>query len=454
MLTREQTVSAAAIVDRWLRAQLHVNEWPGLSITIRHDDTDVLSRSYGFADIEGGVVATPNTTFRIASVSKTFTAIALMQLVDEGTVRLDDRASRFLPWLRGKDGSLAEVTLRQLLTHTSGIVRDGSAGQWHTDVFPDDRRLQQEVNASAVVYQPSSQLKYSNIGYSILGAVVTSVREQPFETVVRQRILAPLDLRATDPGLDGNVRTDLAAGYSKRRPDRDRERFPTSDAAAMGAATGFTSNPNDLCVYMQAQFLGDSRLISDAAKREMARTQWHRPGSPDHQGIGYQIWPVEGFTFLAHGGSFAGYRTKIAFDPEQRLALAVCANAIDVDAQAILTSVAHIMRHVINASSADHAAGPATDAYVGCYESRWGDVQVADIGGRLEILDNLSATPGAGAYRLTPRSDHRFLQVGEGLYGGHGEDVTFVVEGRIATSFSDAGTICSRREYPEPVSER
>src|SRR5689334_15006666 len=135
-----------AYADQWVAYQQERRDIPGVAVAIRHDDRLLLAKGYGAADLERGIAMTPGHIFRIASHSKTFTATAIMLLLEAGKLRLDDRLADSIPWLR-ECGGLAQVTIRQALNHTTGIVRNGDdADYWQlTQSFPDDDELRRLV---------------------------------------------------------------------------------------------------------------------------------------------------------------------------------------------------------------------------------------------------------------------------------------------------------------------
>src|SRR6266700_7572628 len=154
---------ALTYADQWLAYRREFRDIPGLVVAVRREQESLLSKGYGFAQLESSVAITPQHIYRVASHSKMFTATAIMQLVEQGRLRLDDHASACLPWLT------AEVTIRQLLNHAGGLIRDGAdADYWLTETpFPDRAQLQ-AIATNGVVFDPNRSFKYSNIGYGLL----------------------------------------------------------------------------------------------------------------------------------------------------------------------------------------------------------------------------------------------------------------------------------------------
>src|SRR5438067_13468129 len=165
-LDRAALLEAAAYVDRWITFRREQRDLPGLVVAIRHADELVLCQGYGCAHMDPPFPMTPEHVFRVASHSKMFTDTAIMQLVEQGKLRLDDRAAAYLTWLN------SDVTLRQLLNHAGGIIRDGvDADFWRVEQpFPDLAALQALV-PDASIFPPNTSFKYSNIGFALLGQV-------------------------------------------------------------------------------------------------------------------------------------------------------------------------------------------------------------------------------------------------------------------------------------------
>jgi len=169
-IDRDLLRDGVAYVDHWVAYQQDRRDLPGVVVAIQGDDQLVFTRGYGYADLERQVPMTPQHIFRVASHSKTFTATAIMQLLEQGILRLDDRLGASIPWL-GPQESLARVTLRQALNHTGGLIRDGNeADYWQLDdTFPDVEGLRRLVAEGGAALDANETFKYSNIGYALLG---------------------------------------------------------------------------------------------------------------------------------------------------------------------------------------------------------------------------------------------------------------------------------------------
>src|SRR5689334_19741229 len=159
-----------AYADSWLEYRREFRDIPGLIAAVRYKGELLLSKAYGRANLEQDIAMTTRHIFRIASHSKTFTATAIMQLVEQGRLRLDDRASASLPWLE------SDVTIRHLLNHAGGIIRDTRDPDfWQLErPFPDRDELC-SMTGDGLIFEPNQTFKYSNIGYGLLGLVIEAV---------------------------------------------------------------------------------------------------------------------------------------------------------------------------------------------------------------------------------------------------------------------------------------
>ncbi len=162
---------AIAVLDLWIAEQVEYGEIPGLAIGIVEGRPPGVVKGYGKADLATGAPVTPSTPFRVGSVSKMFTATAILQLRDAGKLRLSDPVMRHLPWFRVKTdfGSAGPITIENLITHTSGLPREGAFPYWTTHVFPSREQLQAALPEQTAVYPPGERIKYSNLGVSIAG---------------------------------------------------------------------------------------------------------------------------------------------------------------------------------------------------------------------------------------------------------------------------------------------
>lgn len=426
---RRSVERAVRVIDPWVEHRRALARVPGVSVGIVCGDEIVFRKGYGYADIARRIPAKDTTCYRIASISKTFTATAVMQFVEAGTCRLDDPVQTYVPWFRSqRDPKLARITLRHLLTHTAGIERDGNTAHWINDRFPTVAELREHVAEGVTIYRPYETFKYSNLGYAILGEVISAISGQAYEDHLMARIIRPLGLRHTFPGLAAPIRKVLAVGYGRDMPPGPRRPLPQADTRAMTAAAGLTSNAVDLCRYMSAQFLGNRTLLSDESKREMQRVHWLNAKAESHYGIGFAIGKVGDRQVVGHDGGFSGFITRLGMDVQSRVGVVVLTNALDGLAAILMNGIFHTIHHIAGHDVQFRPSGrrPIDFArYEGRFRSRWNDLIVAGVGRRLLAFSPQDDRPLENCVALESLEGGRF-RIGSGSEFGYlGEQVVF-----------------------------
>jgi CubicO group peptidase (beta-lactamase class C family) len=295
---------------------------PGASLLVVRDGEPIVRRSWGLADVEAGVSATPATNYRLASVTKQFTAAAILLLAQDNKIFLSDHASKYLPSL---PKSAQSITLHQLLTHTSGLVDyedlmpDGTTVQVH-----DDDVLKLIENKDSLYFPPGTSYRYSNTGYSLLSLIVERVSGKSFATFLHDRIFMPLGMTHTVAHRDGvDVVSNRAFGYTRKNGAWIRH-DQSSTSAVLGDG-GIYSSIDDMLKWDAAQY--DSRLLDE---------EWRRVGFTPHTptdvpGVSYGFgWRITGGT-LWHSGETAGFRNVIVRYPGRHLTVVILTNRDEGD---------------------------------------------------------------------------------------------------------------------------
>jgi D-alanyl-D-alanine carboxypeptidase len=273
--TFQKLTQAAKIIDVCLKYKQYREEIPALAFGLTYQGKVVLAKGYGFADVAKKIPVTPETCFRIASISKIFTTVAIMQLVEGGKIKLDDTVNSHLPWFKStNDPRVEKITIRQLLTHTSGLTRDGDTLHWVDGNFPDLNHLKQYIHTMKLSYAPNTRWKYSNVGDSIIGALIEQVSGETFEAYIQKHICQKLGMTLTSSKFIKDIQSRMTIGRGRKIPGKDREIFPNIDAKAMVAATGLSSNVIDLLKFVRSFFRGNTSLITKASKGQMFKIQW------------------------------------------------------------------------------------------------------------------------------------------------------------------------------------
>ena len=201
-------------VDAAALAAIERGAQPGLALAVTDRDRTLALRTYGYAQLESRVPVMPETLFEIGSIGKTFTAVAALQLADEGALNLDAPVAEYLPWFAvPQPAGAPPITVAHLLSHTAGIV----AG---IDATPEAAFQVWSLRDLPAASAPGERFHYSNVGYKALGLVLEAVDGRPYPEVVRGRVLDPLGMAATEPAITHDVRERLAVGYEYLHDDR------------------------------------------------------------------------------------------------------------------------------------------------------------------------------------------------------------------------------------------
>jgi len=441
-LTPAVLSSVVAWYRGWLAHRSAVLRVPGVQVAVRVDGELVLSAAYGCADLAEPTPLTARHLFRIASHSKTFTAVAVLQLMESGVLRLDDTVGRWLPQLAETAPDVARRTLRQLLSHGGGMIRDGhDCDHWVLGLpFPDRQRLLAIADDDAAVFPADRDFKYSNIGYGLLGLVIEAASGRPYNTYVGERIVEPLGLADTGPEYDPARAPDYATGYTALALG---ERVPVDhvDTLDLAAATGFYATAEDLTAYFTAHLPGDERLLSDDAKRSMRRQEW--AVDDGGYGLGLILNTVRGRKLFGHSGGYPGHITRSLVDPEDRVVVSVLTNGADGPAaefaDAFFSVLALATDPALDTPPVPDGIAPAR--FTGQFATLMGVSEVALLGDRLWALNPDQADPAVKATPLAVE-DATTLRITERSgYGSPGEAMhyTFAADGTVE-SLRDAGT--------------
>ncbi|NTU46090.1 serine hydrolase [Candidatus Roizmanbacteria bacterium] len=396
-------IQASRIIDLCYGYRQRVSGIPALAVGVIYKDQVILAKGYGQAD--------PETCYRIASISKTFTAIAVLQLVETGKLNLDDKVSSHLAWFSSTiDSRIQEITIRQLLAHTSGLTRDGDTIHWIKEPFPDLNHIKKYISGLKLPFSPDERWKYSNLGYSIIGAVIEQVSGKPYEEYLQENICKPLGMTSTSSILSQHIETHLATGYGRKIMEKEREVFPNIETNAMAGATGLSSNVHDLLKFVAAQFTGNTKLLSDTSKKEMRRIQKYVKKDDIKQALSYRTCKVDSRTIYYHSGGFQGFRCNISFDIGRNIGIVTLANVLGFDPKNYAETAFNIINYFyINSPGEDQ---PNLQKYEGIYRDIWGDSAVAAIGDTLVTFSPNAFSPLSHAAILKPVGNNVFEIVG------------------------------------------
>ena len=289
-------------VDALFRPAANGNS-PGAVVGIIRNQQVILARGYGMANVEAATPITVSTKFRLASITKPFTAIAVLQLVEAGQLRLDDPLSRFLPDIP----NAGAIRIAHLLSHTSGI--------------PDFIPLE-EVRKRPLEFVPGTRINYSNNGYHVLGRIIEEVSGQSWDEYLHEHIFAPAGMKNT--GFDRTQELPgRAAGYLSGK-DGTYSAVPMQGAEGAYAAGGLYSTVEDMLLWMQA--LNSGKLLPRAVLQRATAPGFTSDGRKTVYGFGWMTKNFRGLREYGHGGDIPGFASYVAHFPDEDFSVVVLSN--------------------------------------------------------------------------------------------------------------------------------
>jgi CubicO group peptidase (beta-lactamase class C family) len=309
----------ADAVDDYVSAQMHARRVPGLSLAVLREGRVMKAQGYGLANIELNVAATPETVYEVGSLTKQFTAAAVLLLVEEGKVALDEKLTKYL----GETGAAwGDVTVRQLLTHTSGIREFTTLPGFELSKRLTPEQMDKAIAALPSVFPAGTNWLYSNTNYYLLGRIVERASRQRFDEFLEARILKPLGMTATRMADPRRIIPQRAAGYQWREGA-----WVNRDDAALAdafAAAALASNVVDLARWEAA--LDSRRLLKPESFDEMWRPARLASGKSYPYGMGWSVGTFRGRRLLDHGGLMGGFSSYVARFTQERLTVIVLCN--------------------------------------------------------------------------------------------------------------------------------
>ena len=450
-----EVASQLRLLDEWITAQTKEIGLPGLVIGIVHDQEVVWSKAYGYSNVERETPMRSDSVFRIASHSKLFTAIAIMQLRDADKLQLNDSITEHLPWfdMRAAYPDAPDITIWHLLTHTAGLPRESNHPSWTEFEFPTLEELRETVAEQTTIYPTETIWKYSNLGLTLAGRIVEVVSGRDYEEYVETEIMAPLGMTTSSVGVPPDThRRQLATGYGRRWPDESREVMPFVDARAFDPATGLSSSVEDMMKFLSWQMRlragNGTEVLQANTLREMQRVHWLRETWTGGTGLGFGVSHREERDLVGHGGSYPGYRTSTQLSTKEKVGVVVFTNGGDGNPGRYVNKayewVAPAIARATTKAEAPAEPDPAWTTYIGTYRSRGGERKVLIMNGELVLITPLSEDPMAGKTVLVPVSEHTFRMQGTGG-GPHGELARFEVDGQGNVTRLFTGVNYSRR---------
>ena len=298
---------------------------PGLSLGVVRNNSTYYTRGYGLVDVTTGREVNERTIFHTASISKLFTAMGIMNLVDQNLISLDDKLIDILPKLKYRDDRVKNITIKNLLNHTSGIP-DITNYRWNKN-NQSDSSLEEYILGYKISLksEPNTQFNYSNLGYDILGYIIQEVTASTFEDYMKENVLSQAEMLSSD-FRHFEIEDDLIAyPHSQRWPNKKvykRKVFPYTREHAPSST--LSSSSSDLCSWMLS-FLG---LINNLERKD-TYSMMITPSTPVYPyiGLGFQLNSINAYNSIEHYGGDRGFRSYLVMIPTEELGLVLLVNA-------------------------------------------------------------------------------------------------------------------------------
>ncbi|MBZ0297496.1 MAG: beta-lactamase family protein [Anaerolineae bacterium] len=321
-------------LESYVKAQMQAMNLPGVALGIVQGDQIVHLEGYGVTDPTGHPV-TPQTSFRLASVSKTLTALAVMQLVEAGKLDLDAPVQHYLPWFRLADEQIsAKITLRHLLYHTSGIPQTAGYDNFYNGDY-SDTALENNVRHLESIASTSpagSTYQYANLNYDTLGLIIQSVSGHSYETYIQDHIFTPLAMQHSFTSQTEALDQGMATGYRRWFGIPIAANLP--DDRATRPSSFLISSAEDMAHFLIAELnsgrYGDATLLSPQSMAEMRRPFIPIGTTGLYSAMGLDVDQVNGEQRLAKTGGTANYYARIVLLPDSGWGVVVLANSFDI----------------------------------------------------------------------------------------------------------------------------
>ncbi|HET7275618.1 MAG TPA: serine hydrolase domain-containing protein, partial [Longimicrobiaceae bacterium] len=322
-------------IDSIVEEAMREGQIPGVSVAVTRGGEPVHVRGYGYADLENDVEATPETVYRIGSVTKQFTSAAIMRLVEEGKIDLQDPVSEYI---HGLPAWSDEVTIHHLLNHTSGVKSYTSVPEW-LELMPLEMTHEEMLEVfkdEPVDFAPGDDWSYNNSGYYMLGMVIESVTDQTYAEYLEEEFYEPLGLEGTVYCGEARLIENRAEGYVVE--DGEIYNDPPIDMTQPYSAGSLCSTVVDLTRW--ARLLASGEVVSPASYRTMTTPTRLNDGTEHPYGYGLFTGTLEGEPSIAHGGGINGFISYLAYYPEADVSVAVLSNSQSANSSAIAQEIA------------------------------------------------------------------------------------------------------------------
>jgi CubicO group peptidase (beta-lactamase class C family) len=336
LFAAQTRVNSADAIDLYVQSELQRQHIPGISLLVARNGNITRAQGYGWANVELQVPVKPETVFQSGSVGKQFTATAVMMLVEEGKIRLDDSVTKYI---EGAPVSWKLVTIRELLSHTAGFTDYPKNFDFRKDYT--EAQLLKIVEGIPLAFPPGTKWSYSNLGYLTLGIVIHQVTGKFYGDFLQERIFQPLGMTTTRIISEADIVPNRASGYRLVKGQLKNQEWvsPTLNTTADGA---LYFSILDLAKWDAALYT--ERLLKRTSLDEMWTVTKLKNGEPNpgHYGFGWDILNKHGHRVIEHGGAWQGFKSHISRYVDDKLTVVVLANLEQADPGVIADHVAEL----------------------------------------------------------------------------------------------------------------
>jgi len=295
-----------------------------LSISVFSNGNEVYKRSIGFTDVSNGKRPNELTKYRIGSISKTFTATIIMQLIDEQKLSLDTPLNKYFPHIVNSE----KITVELLLRHRSGlfdIIRDKDINDWIYKTQTREQMLERFIKNGSI-FEPDERTKYSSTNYLLLTYIAEEIENKPYSLILESRIIEPLELKRTEYGKKINTNGNEALSYTKEWYNWELE--PETNMSAPSGAGALVSTPSEVNIFINSLFSG--KLVSDASFNKMIDFR-------NRTGMGLFQLSFRHIGGIGHEGFIDGFRSIVVYFPKENFSVTILTNGLTTSFTSVIS---------------------------------------------------------------------------------------------------------------------
>lgn len=407
-------------IDSLLSYLNHNNRFMG-QVSIREADDVVFEKAYGLPNVKKEEQPNKNTKYKIGSITKTFTAVMIMQLVEEKRLKLEEKLSKFYPQIPNAE----KITINDLLRHRSGIADYINADSTVNIMAKANKKeMMARIAAYKPVFEPNSKAEYSNSNYYLLGCIIEDITKTPYKTNLKNRIVDKLKLKNTYMVDKTDSKRNETVSYIYNGEKWDA--FPEWDMSLPFAAGAITSNANDLTAFMRAIFSG--KLLKPSSVEEMTQLR-------ESYGIGLVTFPFGERKFFGHTGGIEGFKSVVGYYPAEKMGISLIVNGDNFNRNDIMIGILSIYYKMpfsfpnLKTFKIDETV---LKSYEGTYASKEIPLKINIKADKGQII---AQATGQGAFPLNAVSSNEFVFDPAGVNMTFGEKTMLLKQGGMEIKF-------------------